>query len=130
MTQPTKQRQSLEEILQSTSDTLFPAGMGKTRVSVTSTDSDGDTPLHVMVWRGDRYAVDLLIPSGADVNAVGDMGQTPLHIAVSRGDEHIIESLLRAGARADIRSEFGKTALESAMDKGGAIRQLFRRSTG
>ena len=79
-----KQRSSLEEILASTSDTLFPAELGEAPVAIDSADCDGDTPLHVMVWRKDRYAVDLLIEAGANVNAVGDMSETPLHVAVGQ----------------------------------------------
>jgi ankyrin repeat protein len=121
----TRDQRTLEEILQSTSDVLFPAELGDRQVSLDSTDCDGDTPLHVLVWRKDRHAVDVLIAAGADVNAVGDMGETPLHVAVAQGDEAIIRSLLRAGARTDIRSEFGQTAAERAMAKGGGIARLF-----
>lgn len=39
-----------------------------------------------MVERKDRYAVDLLIAAGADVNAVGDMGETPLHVALRQNN--------------------------------------------
>lgn len=119
---------TLDEILQSTSDVLYPAELGDMPVSLNSSDSDGDTPLHVMVLRKDRYAVDVLIAAGANVNAVGDMGETPLHVAVAHGDEAIIRALLRAGARTDIRSEFGQTAAERAKEQGGAIARLFRES--
>jgi hypothetical protein len=46
-----KHRATLEEILASTSDVLFPAEIGEHTVAIDSTDSDGDTPLHIMVWR-------------------------------------------------------------------------------
>ncbi len=121
-----KKRASLEEVLASTSDALFPAEMGRRRVDVHSRDCEGDTALHVMVWRGDRYAVRLLIDSGADVNAQGDMGETPLHIAVRRGDPEIVEALLAAGAKTNLRSEFNETAAEQAQKKGGDLARLFR----
>jgi uncharacterized protein len=119
------QRRSLSEILQSTSDVLFPEQMGKAAVELDSKDVDGDTPLHVMVWRGDRDAVEVLIAAGARIDAVGDMGQTPLHVAVMRADEHISELLLRAGASPNIRSEFGDTPGELAESKGGTMQKLF-----
>lgn len=122
-----KDSRSLEHILQSVSDVLFPAGLGEKAVNLDSRGSDGDTPLHVMVWRGDRSAVELLINSGADVDARGDMGATPLHVAISQGDESMIETLLRAGARADIRSEFNESALEKAEKSGGPIERLIKR---
>lgn len=121
-----KQRASLEDILASTSDALFPEELGEQAVAIDSTDCDGDTPLHVMVWRKDRYAVDLLIEAGANVDAVGDMSETPLHVAVAQEDLPIIEALLKAGAKADIRSEFNETAADRAEKKGGKIANLFK----
>jgi ankyrin repeat protein len=110
MSKKAKDRRTLQEVLQSTSDVLFPAELG-------------DTALHVLVWRKDRYGVHLLIEAGADVNAVGEMGETPLHAAVTQKEVHIIESLLKAGAKSDIRSEFG-TASEYAKRIGGPIEKL------
>ena len=79
-----------------------------------------------MVWRKDRYAVKLLIESGANVDAVGDMHQTPLYVAVGQEDLPIIEALLKAGAKTTIRSEFNETAAERVEKKGGKIAQLFK----
>ena len=115
---------SLREILQSVSDVLFPEQLGEAEVNIDSKDLNGDTPLHVLVWRNDNDGVDILIKSGADVNGVGDMGETPLHIAISRGNEHVIESLIKAGAKLTIRSEFNETALEKARKKGGKIQKI------
>jgi ankyrin repeat protein len=122
-----KKRATLEEILASMSDVIFPAELGEQPVTIESTDCDGDTPLHVMVWRKDRYAVDLLIEAGANIDAVGDMSETPLHVAVGQEDLPIIESLLKAGAKTNIRSEFNETAAERAKKKGGEIAKLFNR---
>ena len=121
-----KRRATLEEILTSTSDVLYPAELGEKVVTVDSANCDGDTPLHVMVWRKDRYAVNRLIEAGADVNAVGDMSETPLHVAIGQEDLPIIEALLKAGAKTSIRSEFDETAEERAKKKGGEIAKLFK----
>jgi ankyrin repeat protein len=121
-----KPRATLEEILAATSDVLYPQDLGERKVQVDSADCNGDTPLHVMVWRNDRYAVNLLIEAGANVDALGDMGETPLHVAVGQGDLPIIESILKAGAKIDIRSEFNKTAAERAKQEGGDIEKLFK----
>jgi ankyrin repeat protein len=125
----TKIRESpdLEEVLQSTSDVLFPAKMGKAKVKINSRDCDGDTPLHVMMWRSDHYGAELLINAGADINAVGDMGETPLHVAISKEDLFLIELLLRKGARTDIKSEFNETAQEKAKKKGKQIWKTFKK---
>jgi hypothetical protein len=44
---------SLAQVLQSTSDVLFPAELGHAVVELGSRDVDGDTSLHVLVWRSD-----------------------------------------------------------------------------
>ena len=121
-----KNRASLEEILASTSDVLFPAELGEQVVDINSTDCDGDTPLHVMAWRKDRYGVELLIEHGANVNAVGDMGNTPLHVALSQKEIYIVEVLLKAKASTSIKSEFGETAKEKAAKLGGKYASLFK----
>ena len=73
---------TLNEVLRSKSDNLFPAELGEAPVYIDSTDCDGDTPLHVLIWRGDTDGALLLIKHGAPINAIGDMGETPLHIAI------------------------------------------------
>jgi ankyrin repeat protein len=122
-----RKRASLEKILASTSDVLYPADLGERSVAIDSTDCDGDTPLHVMAWRSDYYGVCALIDAGANIDAVGDMGETPLHVAVGKRDLEIIEALLGAGARADIRSEFNKTATERAEQNGAEVVKLFNK---
>ena len=122
-----KQRRSLQQILQSTSDVLFPGELGECVVAIDSCDVCGDTPLHVMVWRSDLYAVKLLIESGADVNAIGDMSETPLHIAIRKGNIEIVEALISAGANTAIRSEFNQTPLEAAETVGGVVYKLVKR---
>jgi len=109
---------TLSEVLQSTSDCLFPAEIGEAKVYIDSTGCDGDTPLHVLIWRGDTAGALLLIENGAPIDAVGDMGETPLHAAISRKDIKVIDSLVKSGARMDIVSELGKTVLDRASDEG------------
>lgn len=108
----------MEEILQSTSDTLFPADLGARTVTLHSVDCDGDTPLHVLIWRGDTSGARLIIENGANLNAIGDMGETPLHVAIRKENLSIVRTLIRAGARTDIVSEFGQSASALASEKG------------
>ncbi|WP_149140072.1 ankyrin repeat domain-containing protein [Gemmobacter caeruleus] len=124
MSRKPKTRLSLQDILASCSDTLFPAECGKAPVTPQSRGADGDTPLHVMVWRGNTYAVQCLVEAGADVNAVGDMSETPLHVALRRKDLAAAELLLRAGAETDRVSEFGQSPRDLALVLGGAFRRL------
>lgn len=121
-----KKRKSLEEILQSVSDVMYPAELGEKQVYIDSRDVEGDTPLHVMAWREDLYGAKILIEAGADVNAVGDMGETPLHVALTNENEELTELLLETGANPDIRSEFEETAREKAEKMGGAFKKLMK----
>ena len=116
-------QRTLNEVLKSTSDSLFPAELGKAEVRIDSTDSDGETPLHVLIWRGDAEGALLLIESGANIDAVGDMGETPLHVAISKNDKRAIDALLEADARTDIVSEFGQTQAEKARQYGLSLRE-------
>jgi|GEM_PF-1346808 len=117
---------TIEALLQSTSDTLFPADMGRRRVDMDSRDCDGDTPLHVLLWRKNTGGAKALIEAGANPNAIGDMGETPLHVAVRSGLPDLVEALLVAGADAEIRSEFGSTPREMGIAQGGAVARIFK----
>jgi ankyrin repeat protein len=118
---------NLQQVLASVSDVLFPAELGERPIDIHSVSCDGDTPLHVSVWRTDLNAVALLIAAGANINACGDMGETPLHIAVRQEDTAIINALLDAGADPNIRCEFNDTAQERAIKRGRHLARLFER---
>ena len=122
-----KPRRTLEDLLASVSEVLYPAELGRMPIAVNSTDPDGDTPMHVMAWRKDFYGVRTLVEAGADINAVGDMGQTPLHVAVSQSSPEIAAFLLEQRARTDIVSEFGETSEQQAMKAGGDMARVFNR---
>lgn len=117
---------NLDEILASCSDTLFPAQTGRAPVHLHSVASDGDTPLHVMLWRGDTEAVLVLIKAGAKVNAAGDMSETPLHIAVRQQNLLAVDALLRAGADPDAMSEFGETPRTMVAKLAPQLRKPFK----
>lgn len=120
-----KERQSLETILASVSDVLYPEEMGNAKITIDSVDCLGDTPLHVLVRRPNLYGVRVLLEKGADPNAVGDMGETPLHIAVSVGNEELIGLLLEYGADPDVTCEFGDTPKERAEQKSKSLGKCF-----
>jgi ankyrin repeat protein len=121
---------SLQQVLQSVSEVMFPAELGDQPVAIDSVGCDGDTPLHVLVWRNDLEGVQILIDGGADVDAQGEMGETPLHIAVTQHNIPIIQALLGAGTRDDIRCEFGDTPRERAKTHGEDLERAFAAASG
>jgi ankyrin repeat protein len=66
-------------------------------------DCDGETPLHVLIWRGDAEGALLLIEN--------------------KNEKRVINALLEAGARTDIVSEFGQTQAEKARQYGVSLRE-------
>lgn len=99
--------------------------LGKAEVTVLSRSIDGETPLHVMLWRQNTSGALMLIAAGADVNAVGDMSETPLHVAVRKGNLTVVEALLTAGAKTSAVSEFDQTPRSLACAAGGDMARLF-----
>ena len=110
---PTDDR-SLDDLLRDVADILFPADDEPPGITLESTDSNGDTPLHVYLWRSDDQAARFLVELGANVNAVGDMGETPLYVAIRNAEAKTIAALLAAGARTDVMSEFGQSPSQLA----------------
>lgn len=117
--------ESLDDVLKSLSDVLFPADLGDHPVAIDSHGYDGDTPLHVLAWRNDLERAEILVRAGADVNAVGEMDETPLHVVLTQRNPGMIQLLLRAGARGDLRCEFGDTPQERAFAMGEEYANLF-----
>ena len=124
-----KTRQSVEAILASVSETLYPDKMGLAEVTINSVGCDGDTPLHILVGRPNRYAVMVLLENGADPNALGDMGETPLHVAVSIENPDLVRMLLDNGADPNIVCEFGDTPKQRATSTSKALAKVFRKYT-
>ena len=92
-------------------------------------DVDGDTLLHHVARSGGVDEADLLVASGAQINARGDMGYTPLHCAAIQGRPTMVERLLALGADPKLRDEFGQTALTTAQSGGHAeVARLLKRA--
>ena len=82
-----KNRATLEEILASTSNVLFPAEMGERVVLISSTDCDGDTPLHVAVSKENFAIAEALLRAGAKANIRSDLNETAKERAIHKGGE-------------------------------------------
>lgn len=103
-----KQRETLEQFLRRAEEALFPAGASEP-TTIHSRSSDGDMPLHMAALWGDRHAAILLLDSGAEIDAKGDMSNTPLYYAVMGNHVLAAEALLERGADPDALSELGFT---------------------
>ncbi len=81
-------------------------------------NTSGVTPLHSAVAGRSSGVVELLVGSGADVNARQHGGYTPLMGAAVAGRKDLVDYLVAHGADPGIRSDEGKTAHDLAVEKG------------
>lgn len=125
MTKRPKTRESLDKILGDLAYVMFLDDDAE--VQIDSTDVDGDTPLHKLLWQGNTYGVELLLEHGANPNAVGDMGETPLHVAISQSNGRAVAALLKAGADPNVVSEFDETPRQKAARADPDLLALFNR---
>ncbi len=84
-------------------------------------DNRGNTALHHAFRRGFMSAsspkvIELLIQSGAEVDAETTRGQTPLLLAAANSDVEGISNLLRLGANPNHRDRQGRSALHCAVE--------------
>ena len=88
------------------------------RADVGATELDGTTALHWAVHLDNLAAADLLIRSGAKVQAANRYGATPLWLACVNGNAAIVERLLNAGADPNTTMPEGDTVLMTAARTG------------
>jgi fucose 4-O-acetylase-like acetyltransferase len=81
----------------------------------------GTTPMSIAASHGNVEAIDLLIASGADVNARDRDGGTPLHRAAMFGQAEAARVLIQHGADADARNRIGETAADMLKVDGARI---------
>jgi ankyrin repeat protein len=81
---------------------------------------------------GHKDICELLLHSGANVNAQNHTGDTPLHLAVWKSHEAVVALLLKEGGqwKADttLRNQDGKLAEELA--RSDAVREIFDKLAG
>jgi len=81
-------------------------------------DSQGQTPLMMAAWSGNRHIVALLLHMGADVDRDDQYQQTALHKACGRGSNEVVKLLLDFGANSELMSLDGHTPLHIAASGG------------
>jgi ankyrin repeat protein len=93
---------------------------------------DGFPVLGLAVFFGHTALADLLLASGADLNAASTnaMKVTPLHSAASRGDAAMVRKLLEGGADPGARQQSGWTPLHAAASQGNLAIVRMLRSKG
>jgi len=82
---------------------------------VTFRDAEQSTALHYAIWKGHRELVELLLESGADINAHNandHWGTTPLHAAAHSNNVALVKLLAEKGADLHALDLSGKTALD------------------
>lgn len=89
----------------------------KTLVEVCSPDiqdSNGQTPLHNVVYKGNVECTTLLLENKANINASDKDGTTPLHLASSFNYVDLLDLLIKSGADVNQADNQGTTALHHA----------------
>ena len=84
--------------------------------------------LQLSAAEGNLEAVEELLQSGVDANAIDDEGRTPMIMAAWRGHHRVLRSLLDAGVDINAADNQGRTALSWAAINGygGIIKTLLR----
>lgn len=82
--------------------------------------NSNDTPLHFAATLGVPDIVELLIASGAEVDAKGTDGVTPLYLAARYDRKEVAETLLAHGANIETPSIDGESILDVAASNGNS----------
>jgi len=97
---------------------LLIASLGLTAAFAAENEEKANKSLHDAAMAGDVEQVQLLISSGADVNARDMTGYTPLFYAVQSGQKKAAELLIGGGANVNARDGNGNTPLHYAAVRG------------
>lgn len=83
------------------------------------TEHSGETPLHIAARvDGGRPCTELLLKSGAEVNALQLELETPLHLAARHGHLDTVTALLDEGASLELQNELGENSLHVTVKRG------------
>ncbi|NDQ56143.1 MAG: hypothetical protein GZ088_03595 [Acidipila sp.] len=85
---------------------------------VFSEDDQGSSPLHMAAWRGQKDVAELLLASGADVNAKDNFNITPLQTAAMFDHKDVAQLLLAHKADVNAKNNKGTTSLHYAAISG------------
>lgn len=98
--------------------------------SITDTNDQGHTALHLAAKNDQPAMIKLLLNSGANIEARSDGGWTPLLMAAEAGSEAAIDALLTHSQSANVnaRTSSGMTALHWAAENGklSAVQRILK----
>ena len=86
-------------------------------VAATSTNSNGNTPLHAALAGNHSFVAGLLLGAGSDVNAADAAGWRPLHLAAANNSLDTMKTLIAQGADVHAANAQGQTPLALAQEK-------------
>ncbi|CAB0041117.1 unnamed protein product [Trichogramma brassicae] len=84
------------------------------QVRIDTQDNLGNTPLHLAVEKGNKWAVEILLRRGADPNSANEDGNTPLHVIFGKGSNDELAEIF-----CKICDERHRPLKHSALDKLG-----------
>lgn len=93
-------------------------------------DFEGNTALHLAVWRSRDAVVEALLEYGypAKREPLNQAGESPLHVAIGRGRAEIAKALIEAGADPGLRTAGGQVPFQLAV-RGAQLRALYESGT-
>ena len=86
-------------------------------------------PLHIAAEKGHLQVAQLLVRSGAEINAIDLNGDTPLHFACVNGHLGIVSWLLTRGPNLSIKNKQGKSSQDLASSEIHSIFKRYSRKT-
>lgn len=98
--------------------------------SVSPTNDDGDTPLHIAATVGSVDSIQALLEFKADANFRNPKEETPLHQAVDNFNLQAAQLLVSGGAEVSARDWYGRTPLFLTVYRSNTAGGLDNRSDG
>ncbi|MCJ1474155.1 hypothetical protein MMC13_002813 [Lambiella insularis] len=87
-------------------------------LTVTETDKNGISPLHLAIGQGSYTICKFLLEKDASLCQSNDKRDTPIHTASAKGDTRIVRLLIENGASVNRDNQDGRTPLHAAAAAG------------